>query len=107
MIVPPFICSYYLDSAPENMSLHRNAYARPLGLVFNFETEGDRAGMQAVGIWRGKLPLSEPMTIHAASRTPMFDWLVSGEGSSLSGLYSRLMQMIPVLHASRISRQLH
>jgi len=63
--------------------------------------------MLAFDILRGKLPLSEPMTIHAASRTPMFDWLVAGERSSLSELCPRLVKMIPGLHASQISRQLH
>ena len=44
------------------------------GSVFNFETEGARAGMLALDILRGKLPLSKPTTVLTASRTPMFDW---------------------------------
>ena len=44
------------------------------GSMFNFEAEGSRAGMLALDILRGKLPLSEPPTTLAASRTPMFDW---------------------------------
>ena len=42
------------------------------GSVFNFEAEGARAGKLALDILRGKLPLSKPTTILAASRTPMF-----------------------------------
>jgi PAS domain S-box-containing protein len=44
------------------------------GSVFNFETEGARAGTLALDILRGKLPLSKPTTVLTASRTPMFDW---------------------------------
>ena len=44
------------------------------GSVFNFEAEGARAGMLALDILRGKLPLSKPTTVLTASRTPMFDW---------------------------------
>ncbi len=44
------------------------------GSVFHFEAEGTRAGLLALDILRGKLPLSEPTTILAKSRTPMFDW---------------------------------
>jgi PAS domain S-box-containing protein len=44
------------------------------GSVFNFEAEGARAGMVALDILGGKLPLSKPTTVLTASRTPMFDW---------------------------------
>jgi two-component system sensor histidine kinase/response regulator len=45
------------------------------GSLFNFETEGARAGGVALEVLRGELPLTKPVTILTASRTPMFDWL--------------------------------
>ena len=44
------------------------------GSVFDFEAEGARAGSLALDILGGKLTLTKPLTILAASRTPMFDW---------------------------------
>jgi PAS domain S-box-containing protein len=44
------------------------------GSVFNFEAEGTRAGMLALDILRGKLPLLKPTTILTVNRTAMFDW---------------------------------
>jgi PAS domain S-box-containing protein len=44
------------------------------GSMFNFETEGARAGTLALDILREKLTLTKPLTILTASRTPMFDW---------------------------------